>query len=66
MTERQPVHVECANCGARWVAVYAPIAVTKFCEVIKHARCPWCAGSKTLVGNGIDGPRGPVKGEDTP
>ena len=45
---REPVMVHCGSCSHEWAAVYAPIDMAKFGEILKRAICPSCGERKKI------------------
>ena len=62
MTKKQPkpgdkpFWLKCEQCNHCWIAAYWPILATRFCKLVKTARCPKCAErQKVIVAKQEDG-----------
>lgn len=57
---RRAMWARCTKCAHKWIVVYLPIELTRFCAAVQTAHCPMCGstvrahehtlGSATRVG----------------
>jgi rubredoxin len=49
MSVRQPQHARCDTCGHVFVAVYLPMELRKYAQILKALHCPLCGADSKKV-----------------